>query len=404
MRGRRVLGTIGVALLLAALTANVPARRATAAALTGATVAVIGDYGVDSTAESNVATMVAGWSPDAVVTVGDNYYTSSAATGTDRYDLVVGKYYCAFLKGAATGPNCAGGTAAGGVNRFFPATGNHDYSDGGISNYTSYFALPSNERYYSQVVGDVEFFFVDSEACLNLVGASTEVATEKAWLQSALAASTTAWQVVVFHHPPYSSSSTHGSSTGMRWDFSTWGADLVLSGHDHTYERLSAGGLTYVVNGLGGAGTYAFGTPLTESLVRYNENWGALKLVSSPTALTGSFYAIGVADPIDTFSVSSFGPRPAAFAKSSPSRNAKQVSRTPTLTWGASTGATNGYEYCFDATVNSACDGSWVATSSTSASPTLLSKKTYEWQVRALNASGETYANGGTWWKFTTVR
>ena len=77
------------------------------------------------------------------------------AIGSGKYDLVVGKYYCAYLKGAASGTNCAGGTAD--VNRFFPATGNHDYSDGLIANYTAYFALPGTELVYSQVVGDVEF-------------------------------------------------------------------------------------------------------------------------------------------------------------------------------------------------------------------------------------------------------
>ncbi|MFM8971093.1 MAG: hypothetical protein ACKOOG_00315, partial [Actinomycetota bacterium] len=104
-------------------------------------VAVIGDYGVDTAAEGQVASMVAGWSPDMVVTVGDNYYTTGSETGTARYDRVVGKFYCGFLAGAAAGTNCpTGGTSA--VNRFFPATGNHDYTDGGIANYQAYFALP----------------------------------------------------------------------------------------------------------------------------------------------------------------------------------------------------------------------------------------------------------------------
>ncbi|MFM7718128.1 MAG: metallophosphoesterase family protein, partial [Actinomycetota bacterium] len=250
MTGRRVLGIAIVLALAAGFGTVVPERRAVA--LAGSTVAVIGDYGVNTTAEGSVATLVAGWNPAAVVTVGDNYYTSSA---TGDYDKVVGKYYCAFLKGAGSGTNCAGGTAD--VNRFFPATGNHDYSDGGISNYTSYFALPGTELVYGQVVGDVEFFFIDSQACLN---SGSELSAERTWLQNGIAASTVAWQVVVLHHPPYSSSSSHGSTGAMQWDFVGMGADLVLAGHDHTYERLSVGGLTYVVNGLGGAGRYSFGT------------------------------------------------------------------------------------------------------------------------------------------------
>ena len=402
MTGPRLIGAL-LAALVALTLARPSAARVTSAptpsvSLAGSTVAVIGDYGVDTSAEANVASLVASWGPAAIVTVGDNYYTSGGS-GTGKYDLVVGKYYCAYLKGAASGTNCAGGTAD--VNRFFPATGNHDYSDGLIANYTAYFALPGTELVYSQVVGDVEFFFIDSEACLS---SSTELDAEKSWLQSAMGSSTAAWQVVVFHHPPYSSSSTHGSTPSMQWPFATWGADLVLTGHDHTYERLSSGGLTYVVDGLGGAGRYSFGTALPESLVRYNANWGALKLVSSATSLVGTFVSLG-GTVQDTFTIGTTPVPPGAFAKSAPSSNAKNVSRTPTLSWAASTGAAS-YEYCYDTTVNGACNGSWVSTGTTRSAtlPTLLAKKAYEWQVRAVNGDGTTSANGGTWWRFTTVR
>ena len=405
--GRIILGLLAVLTVVAvaagrtdaAGNAAAIAEIQPAAALTGSTIAVIGDYGVNSTAEANVANLVAGWSPAAIVTVGDNYYTSGGS-GTGRYDLVVGQYYCGFLKGAASGTYCAGGTAD--VNRFFPATGNHDYSDGGIGNYTAYFDLPGTELVYRQVVGDVEFFFIDSDLSLR---SSTEMNAEKAWLETALGNSTAAWQVVVFHHPPYSSSSTHGSSVAMRWPFGTWGADLVLSGHDHTYERLSSGGLTYVVNGLGGASRYSFGTPLTESVVRYNSNYGAMKLVASSTYLTATFVSID-GTTRDTFSL---GTPPAAapgsFGKGSPASNARNVSRAPTLSWAAATGAT-GYEYCVDTTVNGSCDAAWISTgtSTTASLSGLLSKKAYEWQVRAANAGGTTYADASRWWKFTTVR
>ena len=164
MTGPRLIGAL-LAALVALTFARPSVARVTSAptpsvSLAGSTVAVIGDYGVDTTAEANVASLVASWGPAAIVTVGDNYYTSGGS-GTGKYDLVVGKYYCAYLKGAASGTNCAGGTAD--VNRFFPATGNHDYSDGLIANYTAYFALPGTELVYSQVVGDVEFYFIDSE-------------------------------------------------------------------------------------------------------------------------------------------------------------------------------------------------------------------------------------------------
>ena len=155
-------------LLVLALAAGLlPGTPAPAVAAGGsadvATIAVVGDFGYANAAEASVASMVAGWAPDAVLATGDDYYSTVGGSGTGKYDITVGKYYCRFLRGAAAGTNCpSGGTAD--VNRFFSSTGNHDYSDGLIANYTAYFALPGTELVYSQVVGDVEFFFIDSQA------------------------------------------------------------------------------------------------------------------------------------------------------------------------------------------------------------------------------------------------
>ncbi|MFZ9628038.1 MAG: S8 family serine peptidase [Ilumatobacteraceae bacterium] len=95
---------------------------------------------------------------------------------------------------------------------------------------------------------------------------------------------------------------------------------------------------------------------------------------------------------------------PGAFAKSSPKAAATGIKLTSSLTWAASTGAAR-YEYCVDTTNDNACAGSWISTGTTrSATPAGLLKNTvYYWQIRAVNASGTTYANAGTWWAFTTV-
>lgn len=227
-----------------------------APALASTSIAVVGDPGSGGAGEAAVAAMVGGWAPDAVMFTGDNYYAAAGGSGTGRYDLSVGRYYCGFLSGAATGSYCAGGTAT--TNRLWPAIGNHDYSDAGISNYLAYFSLPGNERYYDTRVGSVHLFVLDSDEMLRSNG---EMAAERAWVEAGLRASTAPFQVVMFHHPPFSSGS-HGSSTAMRLPFADWGADLVLSGHEHVYERLSSGGLTYVVNGIGSGGLTAFPSPL----------------------------------------------------------------------------------------------------------------------------------------------
>ena len=179
---------------------------------------------------------------------------------------------------------------ASAINRFFPALGNHDYSDGrGLAEYLSYFTLPGagipagsrtgQERYYDFIQGPVHFFVLDSMGALV---SRTDMAAQKKWLESGLAASSTPWQLVLLHHAPYSSG-THGSTAAMQWPYQAWGADAVLAGHDHTYERLQIGEIPYFVNGLGGMSRYSFKKPVAGSQVRYNADYGAMLVTASDT-------------------------------------------------------------------------------------------------------------------------
>jgi hypothetical protein len=81
----------------------------------------------------------------------------------------------------------------------------------------------------------------------------------------------------------------------MRWPFADWGADVVLSGHEHSYERLDVSGAPYFVNGLGGRSIYDFThvgdlPPGVTSVVRYNEDYGAMLVTITTTGLTSQFY------------------------------------------------------------------------------------------------------------------
>jgi hypothetical protein len=95
---------------------------------------------------------------------------------------------------------------------------------------------------------------------------------------------------------------------------------------------------------------------------------------------------------------------PGSFNKNSPSNNAVSQPVSLNLAWGASTGTNVRYEYCLS---TSACTPSstWqLAGTNTSASVSGLAYATvYNWQVRAANSAGTTYANGGTAWQFTTL-
>ena len=250
--------------------------------LSTVTFGVLGDFGDNSAAEADVAALIAGFNPDFVVTAGDNRY------GSLTYQQSVGNHFEEFL------PAASGGTSA--TNRFFPSTGNHDYNDGGgINQYLSFFDLPGaganstntsgTERYYDVVIGDVHLFSIDSSRDTGANG------TQRQWLQATMEASTAAWQVVITHHAPYSSSSNHGSQRFMQWDYAQWGADAVIAGHDHIYERINRDGIKYFVNGLGGRSFYGIGSPVNGSQFRYRSDYGAMKVAATPTEMNFEFWS-----------------------------------------------------------------------------------------------------------------
>ena len=216
-----------------------------------------------------------------MTTVGDNNYCTGNSDGFEEFDLCMGRYYYDFMK-----PYSGTYGAGASVNKYWPALGNHDW-DAGINGWYGFMTLPNNERYYELVRGPVHFFFVDSDT--REPDGTSAGSTQGVWLQTRLAASTSPWKVVVFHHPPYSSSSTHGSSAWMQWPFQAWGATAVLNGHDHTYERIVQNGFPYFVNGLGGHSIYNFGTPVSGSVLRYNGNYGAMLVTADSCQMTYQF-------------------------------------------------------------------------------------------------------------------
>lgn len=240
--------------------------------------AVIGDFGLAGTAAANVASLVKGWSPHYIITTGDNNYYDGQP---GRIDQNIGQYYADFIYPyMGSYPT----SANPGFNRFFPALGNHDWNATlGCTASLNYFTLPGNERYYDVVLGPVHWFILNSDP--HEPDGITASSTQAQWLQNALASSTACWRIVVLHHAPYSSSAVHGSNPDTQWPCAAWGADVVIAGHAHIYERLSRDGIVYLVNGIGGAPLYGFGSPISGSIVRYNAAHGALRLDATPSAL-----------------------------------------------------------------------------------------------------------------------
>lgn len=257
-----------------------------------ATFAVIGDYGQDSPEEGQVAQMVKSWNPEFIITVGDNNYPlGSAGTIVNN----VGKHYGDFIYNpdAPADRQCTGKAANEKLNRFFPAPGNHDnYAVPNLKPYLDYFTLPGDERNYDFVWGPVHFF------SLNTGAAKTVSEETKTWLQQSVRASTQPFQLVYFHHPPYSPG-PHGNAATVQLPYADWGVDAVLAGHEHFYVRLenkeNPKPLYLIIGNSGNENLYSCNAnPLDPNKFSVancdNSHFGAIKVIATDSKLRFEYY------------------------------------------------------------------------------------------------------------------
>lgn len=127
-----------------------------------------------------------------------------------------------------------------------PVLGNHDIRNGNGAGQMEALGMPA--RWYAEQFGNTLFVGLDSNTPAD--------AGQLQWLEGTLAASDAEWRIVAMHHPPYSAG-LHGSHEPSLAAFvplfEQYGVDLVLSGHDHDYQRSKpVNGVTYIVSG-GGA-------------------------------------------------------------------------------------------------------------------------------------------------------
>lgn len=131
----------------------------------------------------------------------------------------------------------------GGV-KFYASLGNHDESN-------QRFYAPFNmngEEYYRIEKGGVSFYALNSTYMDK---------RQLEWLENELAKDKAKWKIAFFHHPPYSSGKRHGSEDEIRVAleplFLKYSVDVVLTGHEHFYERIKPQkGIYYFVTGAGG--------------------------------------------------------------------------------------------------------------------------------------------------------
>jgi hypothetical protein len=176
-------------------------------------------------------------------------------------------------------------------DRTRPTTGNHEYTVAGAAGYFSYFAAQAGapgQGYYAFDLGNNWRAYAINSNCAAIGGCGVGSA-EYTWLQNDLVAHSSMNVLAYWHHPRYSSGA-HGSNTVMDpiWDLlARSGAELVLSGHDHDYERFTpigtsntadARGIRQFVVGTGGKSHYPLGVPLATSQARNGSTFGLLKL------------------------------------------------------------------------------------------------------------------------------
>lgn len=183
--------------------------------------------------------------------------------------------------------------------RTFPSAGNHDYRTPGAAGYFNYFGAAAGDPtkgYYSYDLGAWHIIVLNSEIPVN-AGSPQEQ-----WLRADLAAHQVGCTAAYWHRPRFSSGVAHGSDHTMQplWlALYDYGADVVLNGHEHNYERFalqapngqadSVRGIRQFVVGSGGASHYIFGFPIANSEVRNSDTYGVLKLTLHPTSYDWNF-------------------------------------------------------------------------------------------------------------------
>lgn len=247
-------------------------------------IADIGDMGENNTDQMLVADLINWLNPDIIKTNGDNIYGVTSRHNT--YDSVIKKYYPAYYS-----PDPA-------KNKFFPCIGNHDLDEFPPGNngefrwayalsYTSYFALPNNERYYS-----INTSIFNPKSSIKLIsfnsdfggiqtycggwqkvfepGGIDSASVQAGWVRNELITSAEKFNIIQMHYPPIFSFGslyynniivncvTKFDTVNFRidtlfkminWVANEPGVSLITAGHNHLFEAV---GSKLMINGLGG--------------------------------------------------------------------------------------------------------------------------------------------------------
>jgi hypothetical protein len=186
-------------------------------------------------------------------------------------------------------------------NQTHPTPGNHDYHTNEAEPYYNYFGSAAGEfgkGYYSYDIGYWHLIAMNS-----VIDVSAGSLQEQ-WLRADLAAHSNTCTLAYWHHPLFTSGTDHGSNPeiGALWQaLYDYGADVVLNGHEHLYERFAPqtpqgvpdpNGIREFVVGTGGGGSFDNYLPIANSEVIDNQTYGVIKLTLHPYSYDWEFIPI----------------------------------------------------------------------------------------------------------------
>jgi Calcineurin-like phosphoesterase len=333
MKGRAMLGRLAVplALMVATLWAGGPA-----AGQVGSDPVVVGAGDIGSCrsfGDEATAGLLAGID-GTVATFGDNAYPKgSAADFAECYNPSWGQFKA----------------------RTRPSPGNHEYETAGASGYFGYFGTAAGdpqEGYYSYDLGSWHVISLNSNC--SFVGGCAPGSPQEQWLKADLAAHSNACTLAYWHHPRFSSG-IHGddSSVAPFWDdLYQAGAEVVLNGHDHDYERFAplnpsgqtdpAQGIRQFTVGTGGAEFTEFKSINPTSEVQIAGTNGVLKMTLHPDGYDWMFVTAPNGIEADTGSASCHGAPSGSPTDIASTTGTTGTTSTTSTTAGTTTGTTTG--------------------------------------------------------------
>jgi hypothetical protein len=247
---------------------------ASAALAPPATLVAAGDIAHCGTAGDSATAALVARMPGTVATLGDHVYEDGTASEFRRcYHPTWGRF----------------------LRRTRPTPGNHEYHTRGAAGYFAYFgrrAGPSGRGWYAYRLGTWRIIVLNSNC--DEVGGCGPGSEQHRWLLAELGSNPAACTLAYWHRPRFSSG-PHGDGDGVA---PFWAAlyraraDVVLSAHDHTYERLApmapdgrldtSRGIRQFVVGTGGRSHYPIRRTRPNSVVHDDETFGVLRLTLRP--------------------------------------------------------------------------------------------------------------------------